>query len=564
MSTGRVRSESLLSRWGTRWRLTAVVVAAVMFALLSLVTFILVRRTILEEERYHALDSTRAAARQLDSWLQKKGEVLSQVGLIAEELDGNDEALAKELRTLVRGDVDLLDVFFWRPGQKLVTGSGWLPAESARPADQPWYTAARTRGGRGVTEPYQDPRTGRSIISVSRTVFRSSGGLYGVAVLNLKLTAAARHIMLSHFSESRVLVLDRSGHIVMDTRHGATAVVDAAGQPKLSQTISNQLRQVLIGPAEEGFFRDTPPGDVSGRKDLVAFTRLPSTGWTVAAYLTPVLLSRQFGLFVRGWLFMSVGTVLALLLITMVFIDRLLLPIERLFRLTRESRFMNTEVAANEDLLVLTRSVNRLMAYIEAFPGVLNLMLGLKDGYTSYHTRAVALYAVEIGKELGLTERQLGELECAALLHDIGKAGVPDGILKKPAGLTDDEWAAIRLHPVIGAEVASEAGFAPVITHAIRQHHERLDGTGYPDRLSGNDIQFYARIIAVADSYHAMTSNRPYRPAKGSDVALDELLHLADVKYDQRVVEAFAAVLSRLPNGHAEQLDTGISELSPA
>jgi putative nucleotidyltransferase with HDIG domain len=225
---------------------------------------------------------------------------------------------------------------------------------------------------------------------------------------------------------------------------------------------------------------------------------------------------------------------------------------------------MNTEVAANEDLLVLTRSVNRLMAYIEAFPGVLNLMLGLKDGYTSYHTRAVALYAVEIGKELGLTERQLGELECAALLHDIGKAGVPDGILKKPAGLTDDEWAAIRLHPVIGAEVASEAGFAPAITHAIRQHHERLDGTGYPDRLSGNDIQFYARIIAVADSYHAMTSNRPYRPAKGSDAALDELLHLADVKYDQRVVEAFAAVLSRLPNGHAEQLDTGISELSPA
>ncbi|MGE5508187.1 MAG: HD-GYP domain-containing protein [Chitinophagales bacterium] len=383
-------------------------------------------------------------------------------------------------------------------------------------------------------------------------------------MLDLKLTAAARHVMLSNFSGSRVLVFDRRGHIVIDTRHGATAVVDGQGAPAPAESISIRLRQVLTGSEEEGFFRDFPPGDNSGDKDLVTFARLPSTGWTVVAFLGPEVLSRQFGLFVRGWLFMSLGTVLALLLLTLVFVDRLLLPIERLFRLTRESRFLGTEVAVTDDLLVLTRSVNRLMAYIEAFPGVLNLMLGLKDGYTSYHTRAVALYAVEIGKELGLTERQLGELECAALLHDIGKAGVPDGILKKPAGLTDDEWASIRLHPVIGSEVAAEAGFAPSITHAIRQHHERLDGSGYPDRLEGEKIGFYARIIAVADSYHAMTSNRPYRPAKRSEEALDELARLSTVKYDRRVVEAFAAVLRRLPGGYAELHDAGISEPSSA
>jgi putative nucleotidyltransferase with HDIG domain len=283
----------------------------------------------------------------------------------------------------------------------------------------------------------------------------------------------------------------------------------------------------------------------------------------VVAYVPERTILQPFLLFLRGWVLISLATVLTLLLLTLLFIDRLLLPIERLLRLTRGSRVMNTEAAASDDLLVLTRSVNRLMAYIEAFPGVLNLMLGLKDGYTSHHTREVARYAVDIGNALGFSERQLGELECAALLHDIGKAGVPDVVLKKPGALTDEEWLFIRLHPVIGAEVAAEAGFSTVITHAIRQHHERLDGSGYPDRLVGEGISLYARIIAVADTYHAMTSNRPYRPSRGSAVAQTELCEGAGSKYDFRVVQAFLAVLAQgAGNGGGERTEQAEQEES--
>lgn len=361
----------------------------------------------------------------------------------------------------------------------------------------------------------------------------------------------------------QVVVLEGTGTVMTDYRPhvGASQAPPLVGQPALTRLLAAAGRE-----ADGAYFTSA----ADGSRWLVTFARIGGTNGVVAAGVRQEILLRSFALFLKGWLVASGATVLVLFLLMLFFVDRLLLPIERLFRLTREaSPVMNTQAetaAAAEDLLVLTRSVNRLMAYIEAFPGVLNLMLGLKDGYTSYHTREVARYAVEIGKVLGLNDRQLGELECAALLHDIGKAGVPDLILKKPGGLNAEEWASIRLHSVLGAEVAAEAGFSPTITQAIRQHHERLDGSGYPDRLTEGAIGLYARIIAAADTYHAMTSDRPYRPARSPAEAQTELVNGAGPKYDFRVVQAFLSVLNgtTLPVPDQEEAKESISSPSPA
>jgi response regulator RpfG family c-di-GMP phosphodiesterase len=149
--------------------------------------------------------------------------------------------------------------------------------------------------------------------------------------------------------------------------------------------------------------------------------------------------------------------------------------------------------------------------------------LAARDGYTEAHSAAVVHLALAVGRRLGLGTRALEDLEYAALLHDIGKIGVPDAILRKPSGLTAEEWAAMRRHPVIGEQIVASM---PPIAHLapnIRAEHERWDGGGYPDGLSGEEIPPAARIILVCDAHHAMVSDRPYRAAIGSVAAIREL-----------------------------------------
>jgi HD-GYP domain-containing protein (c-di-GMP phosphodiesterase class II) len=135
-------------------------------------------------------------------------------------------------------------------------------------------------------------------------------------------------------------------------------------------------------------------------------------------------------------------------------------------------------------------------------------------------------------------------MRLAGLLHDVGKIGVPDAILNKPAALTDDEFAVMRQHAVLGYEIVESAGL-PEQAGWVRHHHERIDGTGYPDGLSGDEIPLESRIILVADSFEAMTSDRPYRRAPGREFALEELRRNAGTQFDPDVVDALCRVLDR-------------------
>jgi putative nucleotidyltransferase with HDIG domain len=168
-----------------------------------------------------------------------------------------------------------------------------------------------------------------------------------------------------------------------------------------------------------------------------------------------------------------------------------------------------------------------------------------KDPYTRGHSQRVSELAVEIGRELGLSGRELDALSWGGLLHDIGKIGVPEAILGKAAKLTDAEREVMRAHPEIGAEIVRGAEFLREGAKAVLHHHERWDGGGYPLRLAGEQIPLAARIVGAADTFDAITSDRPYQPAKTTGAALDILGRLRGTQLDPRVHDALVAVLRR-------------------
>lgn len=169
-----------------------------------------------------------------------------------------------------------------------------------------------------------------------------------------------------------------------------------------------------------------------------------------------------------------------------------------------------------------------------------------KDAYTEGHVARLSHQAEMIGKLLGMTTRELRLLRRAALLHDVGKIGVPDQVLNKPSRLTDGEFEQVKQHVLIGERIVRrlEAMGIERIANAVRSHHERWDGGGYPDGLAGEAIPRMARIISAVDAYDAMTSDRPYRNALSSDQALTELRSNAGTQFDPEVVDSFWESLS--------------------
>ncbi|MBI5231695.1 MAG: HD domain-containing protein [Coriobacteriales bacterium] len=166
-----------------------------------------------------------------------------------------------------------------------------------------------------------------------------------------------------------------------------------------------------------------------------------------------------------------------------------------------------------------------------------------KDAYTRGHSDRVAAYAVAIAERLGLPAEQRLALEMAAYLHDIGKIGIPEGILRKAGKLEDAEMAQMRHHPLIGASILKPVAFPWSITPIVRHHHEAWDGSGYPAGLKEEEIPLSARILTVADSYEAMVSDRPYRKGRDPRLALGELKRCAGTQFDPALVGLFSAII---------------------
>ncbi len=198
-----------------------------------------------------------------------------------------------------------------------------------------------------------------------------------------------------------------------------------------------------------------------------------------------------------------------------------------------EKSIEKLKLAARENQELFLNSIRALAAAVDA-----------KDPYTRGHSERVARYSVAIARHMDLPADEVKKVRIAALLHDVGKIGIDDRILRKPTALTDEEFEVMKLHPVKGALIMGQIPQLKWIIPGMKYHHEKWDGTGYPDGLKSEEIPMLARIISVADTFDAMTTTRPYQKAMRSDYVVTRIKTFAGSRYDGRVVDALEAALS--------------------
>ena len=225
--------------------------------------------------------------------------------------------------------------------------------------------------------------------------------------------------------------------------------------------------------------------------------------------------------------------------------------IKRLNHVAREQNFRLQDMNKNLEEKVRDRTkqldakhYELRTAYIQTIRALAEA-IDAKDAYTRGHSERVAVYASRIGREMSLRTELIERIYFAGLLHDVGKIGIPDAIITKPARLSDAEYELMKQHPEIGAKILEPVEFLHSVTPCVRHHHEWFDGSrsGYPDRLAGDQIPLPSRVIVVADTVEAMTSDRPYRKALPLDVVVRELHKYSGTQFDPVVVEAFLKLL---------------------
>ena len=199
-------------------------------------------------------------------------------------------------------------------------------------------------------------------------------------------------------------------------------------------------------------------------------------------------------------------------------------------------------------VLVARWAVTQFAAQQRAYEATVSALcqaVETKDFYTRGHSERVSRGAVMIASEIGMRPERVGAIRYAGMLHDVGKLGVPTSVLQKRSSLTDDEYAAVQLHPMRGLDIVREIGFLDEALAGIMHHHERIDGRGYPMGLAGDEIPEFARVLAVADAFDAMTSDRSYRGARPVPEAVAELRKWAGKQFDPAFVDAFIAAIER-------------------
>jgi len=226
--------------------------------------------------------------------------------------------------------------------------------------------------------------------------------------------------------------------------------------------------------------------------------------------------------------------------------DGLIVPVEVNYTFLRDAEARPVEILAiARDISARKQaeeeskhSTYRLITAMESTISAMAMIVEMRDPYTAGHQRRVTQLACAIAKEIGLSVDQITGLRLAGLIHDIGKVRVPAEILTNPDGLSEAEFTMIKMHPTLGYDILKTMDLPWPVANIVHQHHERMDGSGYPSGLLAKDIIIEARILAVADVVEAISSHRPYRPARGIDVALGEIWRNRGTRYDATIVDA--------------------------
>ncbi len=248
--------------------------------------------------------------------------------------------------------------------------------------------------------------------------------------------------------------------------------------------------------------------------------RLPDIRLAVFEYVTPVVVKQEL----RGLVFTG---------------PKLNGNEYKPFEIDLLASLCNSAGTAMEHARLFQQLENTYLSTVKALMSIVEA----KDAYTKGHTERVADYAVALGKKMELGRKELRDLAFAAVLHDIGKLVVFERVLNKPGALDDEEWEILKSHPEIGASIIENMEFLADAVPFVRHHHERYDGNGYPNGLTGEEIPFGARIITVADAFDAMTTDRSYRKALSREIALNTMIAKAGSQFDPKAMEAFMELI---------------------
>ena len=366
-------------------------------------------------------------------------------------------------------------------------GTNWVPDEDYIATERPWYTNAIANVGKvAVVDPYIDAQTNTIMITFAKTLC----DLKSVAAMDFSIEALqdiAEGIAADGKSDIEI-VLDRKYQVIAHTDKSEVGNRYLSESGTFGNALVNQLR------VSEG-------SNFSLRFDggeYIVYSVETSNGWFCLSVSDA---TKEFGQLRITFLFtiLSILLVLVLLLIILIRSNR------------KQEQFTRLSMHV----------VEALAAAIDA-----------KDAYTNGHSGRVAEYAKEISKRFGYSKKRQDEIYMMGLLHDVGKIGIPDAVIKKPGKLTDEEYELIKTHPATGAHILSKTKEMPRMAIGAHWHHERYDGKGYPDGLAGKEIPEEARIIAVADAYDAMTSRRSYRDVLPRDYVRGEIEKGRNTQFD--------------------------------
>jgi putative nucleotidyltransferase with HDIG domain len=357
-------------------------------------------------------------------------------------------------------------------------------------------------------------------------------------------------------------VADRRGRLVA----GPPALGLEPGSDLSARPAVAHLLQSLAESPDSAIFR---VGNFGGGSDRVvgAYSVLPETGWAIVSEQPIALAYKQVDTMERRMLYGLLYALGLAALLAWLFSGNLTRPLKGFaagaLEIARGKFGVEVKFNKKNELGDLAQTFNYMSKQLQAYDqenrglyeslekGYLETIVALansidsKDAYTRGHSQRVGDVAMEIGREMGLTESDLKHLHYGGILHDIGKIGIVDAILGKQSRLTDDEMNIMRDHPVIGATIIEPVTFLVPVMSAVKYHHENWDGTGYPDKLKGEDIPLIARIVACADTFDACTSTRPYQKAMPLEKAMDVLNSVRGARLDPSVVDALRRVLEK-------------------
>lgn len=452
-----------------------------------------------------------------------------------------------------------------------------------------WYQGAVANPRASYwTQPYLDAgESGELLVTVSRAVLKDRE-LVGVVAMDIKLRKFSELI--------RGLNSDNGGYLMMLGSDGAIYAHPDSRLLMKNITSERWISEVMQGRQGSGYFTR------GGQEYLYSYLTVEKTGWKLIS-VSPVNVGAVLRE-VRSWtldaaMLSIVGLLILGSFVTLLFLRPLTEMVETIRRVSDGDMEARMVVRTEDELGELGEEFNRMLNRIdilmkerdrhvsalmdsnmeiseqkmeitalyeetEAMNDTLsNLLTEIKesylntvqslanaieanDNYTRGHCDRVRFYAMQLADNLQFSEQDRNDLEFASMLHDIGKLGVPSEILNKPGSLTDAEFEAIKQHPVVGYEILAGVPFLESCRVILRQHHERIDGRGYPDGISGDDINYSSRILAIVDAYDAMTTSRPYRNNPLTvPAALAELERSAGTQFDSELTRIFVELIRK-------------------